>query len=420
MGKALTALAVEKMQPGPSRREVPDGLVSGLYLVVQPSGARSWAVRYRAGGAPKKYTFGTYPGIDLKNARELAQRALVDVAKGEDPAAVKKAARVADKAPSDRDLMEKVVDTFVTRYAIPNCRPSSAKEYRRVLDKEIVGRWKGKPLASIKRSDVHDMLDEIVDRGSPVQANRTLAAFRKLCSWAVDRGLIEASPCDRVKPPTAEQSRERVLADSELRLIWDACDGLGWPFGPLVKLLMLSGQRRDEIRQLRWDEIDFDAKLWTLPAARAKNGLEHTVPLSAPMLAILIALPRVGPYVFSTNGKTPVSGYSRAKTRVDALVSKAQGNEIISVQSASKIMPAWIFHDLRRTATTGMARLGTPLPVVERLLNHISGSFKGVAGVYNRHQFQDEKRHAMEAWGGFVERLVADTSNVLTLARIGS
>ena len=411
MGKALTALAVEKMQPGPSRREVPDGLVSGLYLVVQPSGARSWAVRYRAGGAPKKHTLGAYPGIDLKNARELAQRALVDVAKGQDPAATKKAARAAEDAPAARDLMEKVVDTFVTRYAIPNCRPSSAKEYRRVLDKEIVARWRGKPLTSIKRSDVHDMLDEIVDRGSPVQANRTLAAFRKLCSWAVDRGLIEASPCDRVKPPTAEQSRERVLADAELRLIWRACDGLGWPFGPLVKLLMLSGQRRDEIGQLRWDEIDFDAKLWTLPAARAKNGLEHAVPLSAPMLAILGALPRVGPYVFSTNGKTPVSGYSRAKMRVDALVTTAQGD---------KPLPAWIFHDLRRTAATGMARLGTPLPVVERLLNHISGSFRGVAGIYNKHQFMDERRHAMEAWGSFIERLMADTSNVVTLARAAS
>lgn len=399
MSKALTVRTIESMRPGPARQEIPDGLIAGLYLVVQPSGAKSWACRYRAAGTPRKLTLGTYPAIDLKAARELAQRALVDAAGGKDPAAEKQAARSAAKMPSDRDLIEKVAEAFIERYAKANTRESSWKETKRILDKEVVPAWKGRRLPEIGRADVHELLDGIVDRGAPILANRVLAAVRKMFGWAVERGLVDASPCEKVKAPSAERSRDRVLSDDELRQVWRAADAIGWPFGALFKVLILTGQRRNEVGSMRWSELDLDKKLWTLPRERAKNDVQHSVPLSEPALTILRGLPRVGPYVFSTNGKTPVSGYTRAKQRLDAALPKA-------VDGGS--VPAWVLHDLRRTAASGMARLGIALPVIERVLNHVSGSFGGIVGVYQRHSFADEKGHALEAWGAFVERLVSE------------
>ena len=411
MAKALTVRAIDTLAKPATRREVPDGLVNGLYLVLQPSGAKSWAVRYRAAdGRPRKYTIpGTYPAIDLKSARELAQSVLVEVAKGGDPAAAKKAARSGAKAPADRDLVECVVDQFIERYAKANQKAETAAENRRLLVREVVGPWRGRRLGEVTRADVHELLDAVVDRGSPVAANRILAALRRMCNWAVERGIIAASPCDKVKPPTAEKSRDRVLSDDELRRLWAATDAIGWPSGPLVRLLLLTGQRRDEVGRMRWREVDLDAALWTIPKERAKNGQAHAVPLSAPALAILRALPRIDggkgstDYVFTTSGKTPVSGYSNAKDALD----RRMGEDT----------PAWVLHDLRRTAATGMARLGVALPGIEKILNHTSGSFGGVVGVYQRHDYAAEKRHALDAWGGFVERLVDEPGgNVVALA----
>jgi len=401
MAKALTVRTIDTLATPEARREVPDGLLRGLYLVLQPSGARSWAVRYRnRAGTPRKHTLGTYPAIDLRSARELAQQALIEVAKGSDPAADRKAARTGAKVPTDRDLVEKVAEQFVERYAKANTK--SWPEAKRILDKEVVAHWRGRHLGAIGRADVHELLDGVVDRGSPVMANRVLAALRKLCAWSVDRGIITASPCTGIKAPTAERSRDRVLSDDELRGVWTACDAIGWPFGALVKLLLLTGQRRDEVGRMRWSELDLGGKTWTLPRERAKNGVAHTVPLSEPVLTILAALPRIASakgedYVFTVTGKTAVSGFSNAKERIDALLAASHGEPV----------PAWVFHDLRRTAATGMARLGTALPVVERVLNHVSGSFGGIVGVYQKHGFADEKRHALTAWGAFVERFVS-------------
>ncbi len=406
MAKALTTRTIDTLAIPKARREVPDGLLRGLYLVCQPSGARSWAVRYRnAAGTPRKHTLGTYPAIDLRSARELAQQALIEVAKGSDPAADRKAARTGAKVPTDRDIVEKVADQFIERYAKANTK--SWAETKRILDKEVVAVWRGRHLAAIGRADVHDLLDGVVDRGSPVMANRVLAALRKMCSWAVDRGIITTSPCAGIKAPTAERSRDRVLTDDELRGVWTACDAIGWPFGALVKILLLTGQRRDEVGKMRWSEIDLDGKLWVLPKERSKNAQAHTVPLSEPVLAILAGLPRIGAsdFVFTVTGRTAVSRFSGAKERIDALLAAAHGEPV----------PAWVFHDLRRTAATGMARLGTALPVVERVLNHVFG---GIVGVYQKHGFADEKRHALTAWAAFVERLVsaAPGSNVVAIA----
>ncbi len=397
MAKALTVIALKNLKPGEARKEVPDGLVRGLFFILQPTGKASWAVRYRSSGQTRKLTLGTYPAIDLKAARELARHALVKVASGDDPAAEKQAAKKSERPAADRDLIEKVVETFVERYAKANTR--SWPETERILKKDVVGSWKGRHLSEIGKADVHDLLDKIVDRGSPIAANRSLAALRRMCSWAVERDIVKVSPCDGVKAPSVARSRDRILSDDELRSVWGAADQIGWPFGPLVKLLILTGQRRDEVAEMRWSEVEIETKTWTIPRARAKNGVEHVVPLSDAALAVLKALPRVSSkagYVFTTNGETPVSGFARAKQRLDE-----------ALRTLSPDMPPWVIHDLRRTFASGAAKLGINLPVIEKILNHVSGSFRGIVGVYQRHSFADEKRAALEAWARHVDAIVS-------------
>ena len=397
MAKALTAKTLENLRPAGDRQEVPDGLIRGLFFVLQPSGKASWAVRYRHQRQTRKLTLGTYPAIDLKAARELASRALVNVAGGADPAAEKQAAKAAEAIPKDRDLVEKVVDRFIERYARANAA-KSWQEIERILKREVVGAWKGRLFADVSRRDVHALLDGIVDRGSPIMANRTLAHLRRLCGWAVERDIITVSPCVGVKPPSGERSRDRVLPDDELRRAWFACDAIGWPFSPLFRLLILTGQRRDEVGAMRWSELDLLGRTWTIPKGRAKNGIEHVVPLSAPAVVILEALPRIKGkvgLVFTTSGETAVSGFSRAKNRLDAAMA-AEGDPLLP----------WTLHDLRRSFASGCAALGIGLPVIEKMLNHVSGSFGGIVGVYQRHSFADEKRAAMDAWGRHIDAVV--------------
>src|SRR5262249_35599778 len=207
------------------------------------------------------------------------------------------------------------------------------------------------------------------------------------CNWALERDIINVAPCAGVKSPSAERPRDRVLTDEELARVWGAADQLGYPFGTLIKLLILTGQRRGEVAGMRWSEIDGD--LWTLPAGRVKNAKAHDVPLSRAALDILVGLPRIGEdFALTTTGAAPVSSYARGKAGLDALLPAD--------------MPPWRLHDLRRSVASGLARLGVNLPTIERLLNHVSGSFAGIVGVYPKHDFAQEKREAMEAWGRHV------------------
>ena len=394
MAKALTVKAIEALKAEDTRREVPDGLIAGLYLVVQPSGARSWAVRYRHLTATRKLTLGSYPAIDLKTARDLASKALVAAASGGDPAGDKRAARQ-----TTGDTVEAVAELFVERYAKANA-PRSWVETKRIIDREIVAQWRGRRLGEVTRRDVHHLLDRIVDRGSPIAANRTLAALRRLCAWAVERDIITASPCQSVKPPGVERSRDRVLGDSELAAVWQACEAIGWPFAPIFRLLMLTGQRRDEVAQMRWSEIDLEARIWTMPRERTKNRSEHAVHLSTPAVTILSSLPRIegaAGYVFSTSGLTAVSGFSKAKSRIDT-----------AIAASEKPLAPWTLHDLRRSFASGCAGLGIALPVIERALNHTSGSFAGIVGVYQRHGFAAERQAAMELWGQHINAITGN------------
>jgi integrase len=430
----LTDLQIEKMAIPATRREIPDGKVGGLYLVVQPSGQKSWALRYRVAGAPKKFTIGSYPAVSLGAARRKAQKAMAEVVDGLDPSAQKKAAREAQKAANTtEDRVENVVESFIKRHLEAKAKPSWAKEGARLLRAEINPKFGKRRLGEISAKDVDKLLGEIAER-APITANRTLAVFRKLCNWAVSPkvGLIGASPCAGVEAPTVERSRERVLSDDEVKFAWGAFDVVGWPFGPLAKLLLLTGARRDEVASMEWREVDLAAKVWRIPSARTKNKRPHEIPLSDTVVAILKEFPKVETgreksetpkpaLVFTTTGKTSVSGFSRAKDAIDAVMLELlQKDAENRGRSPNAVTPPqrWVIHDLRRTVATNLQKLGIKLEVTEAVLNHVSGSRAGIVGVYQRHEYATEKRQALDAWAHRLEAIVSGDarSNVVELA----
>jgi integrase len=281
-----------------------------------------------------------------------------------------------------------------------------AKErLKRDIERNLLPKWRNRSIASITRKDVLDLIDGIIARGAEIQANRTLARLRALFNWAIEKDRVAASPISCMKLPTQERARDRALSDEELRWLWQACDKVGWPFGPLVKLLVLTAQRRDEVGGMEWKEIDLAKRAWTIPRHRAKNDRVHEVQLSITAIEILQSLPRIGEgLVFTTTGDTAVSGFSRSKRRLDSAMLKVKRAKFGVCEGDD--IPAWTLHDLRRTAATGMARLNFPPHVVDKVLNHVSGAIRGVAAIYNRFEYLDERRAALEAWGQYVGNLV--------------
>jgi integrase len=412
VAKALTAASIEKFKPGAARREIPDGLLGGLYLIVQPSGARSWAVRYRLRGKPTKFTIGAYPAFDLAAARKAAREVLQEVARGGDPARQREERRRAEAADDDFEAVARLWierdqrphnRTWLEAARLLGLRPDPEDEKRLVATKGgLVDRWGDRKLADIRRADIIYIMDSIVARGVPYVANRTVGCLRSLFSWCISRDMITANPCIGVKPQP-EKSRDRVLDDEELQAVWTAADKLGWPFGPIVQLLILTGARREEIGALRWSEVKGDQI--ELSGDRTKNGQPHIIPLSAPAIAIIENLHRVhgSKLVFTSTGETPVSGFSKVADRLDAMLG----------------LPDWRLHDLRRTVATGLQRLGTRLEVTEAVLGHTSGSRAGVVGIYQRHDWADEKRAALDAWARHVVALLEGApENVVELARV--
>ena len=405
----LTAATVDKMQPTDRRQEIPDSLCTGLYLVVQPTGKKGWQVRYRHGGVHRRMTLASFPTMTLAAARARAREVMAAASEGRDPAEEVKAAK-APKPEDDRDTFASVVQLFLRRHASRNRRADDVAAFFR---REVLPKWGERDIREITKRDVLDILDGMVDRGSPVSANRLRAHLNTLFNWAKGRDIVQANPLEGIKPPAPETPRDRVLNDAELRLFWMACERLGQPFGPLFRLLLLTGQRRGEVAEMTEREIAGD--VWTIPAARSKNGFEHTVPLSASAAAILAGVERIEGkpgYIFTTNGRSPVSGFTRATKRLRETMAEIAAKER---GEAAEIAP-FTLHDLRRSAATGMAGLGFPPHIVEAVLNHRSGTRRGVAGVYNRHDYAAEKRQALEAWARFVLSLVEGRpANVVTL-----
>lgn len=414
----LTDLRVKNIKPpARGREEHFDAALPGFAMRVTSSGAKSWVCFYRVGGRLRRYTLGRYPALSLAKAREDAQEAMRRAGKGEDAAAEKINGRALQAEP---DTFERIAAQFVERYAKPKNR--SWKITERLIELHVTPAWGARLIGDIGRRDVIDLLDGLMDKRQPYLANRVLAAVRKLFGWALERGIIDASPVAGVRAPGKETKRDRVLSDPEVVEVGSAAEAVGYPFGALVKLLLLTAQRRDETAGMRRGDVkaDGDAPLWTIPREATKSDRANDVPLSPQALAVFNSLSQFkepkGPYVFTTTaGEAPVSGYAKMKARFDAAImaarTKAQGE-------LAKPMPGWRLHDLRRTAASGMARLGVAPHVVEKVLNHSTGQLGGLAAVYIRHGFQDEKRAALDVWGRHVEQLVTGKSaKVIKLPR---
>ncbi|MCH4546814.1 tyrosine-type recombinase/integrase [Rhizobium changzhiense] len=414
MAKTLTVRGIEALKASDVRQEIPDGGLPGLYLIIQPSGVMSWAIRYRFEGKPKKFTIGPLPLFPLAKAREEASKLLRDVSEGKDPAAAK-----ATKEALKLDIVNDALDEFIKRYVEKKNRTSTINERKRLFDKDFRPKFGKRTMKSIKRQEIVAHLDEVAER-APIVANRLLSLLRKFFNWAVQRDIIDTSPMEKkIDKPSEETTRDRILTDDEIKLLWRASGKLGYPFGPMVRLLLLTAQRRSEVSGARWREMELagNDQHWIIPPERAKNRKEHFVALAAETLREIEALPKIRPaedeepiFLFTTTGVTKVSGYGRAKKNIDAEMLKIAREEAEALgQSAAKAeFEPWTFHDLRRTAASGMARLGVPVHVVEAVINHRSGSIKGVAAVYNRYDYAEEKRAALIAWADHVKRLTGD------------
>jgi integrase len=407
--KKLTDLFIERAPiPVCGRTEYFDAGFPGLSLRVTENGRKSWSLFYRFHGRLRRFTIGRYPAVKPAQARREATAALECVRKGVDPAEEKKQRR--DNPLPETETFESLVQDYLERHVKKNCAPATYKEARRDLECNVLPRWRGRPLASISRRDAINLVDDLVERGVEIQANRTLARLRALFNWGIEKDRISASPVEHIKPPTKERARDRALTDDEIRWFWLACEEIGRPFGPVFKLLLLTAQRRDEVGGMKWTEFDLEKRTWTLPRNRAKSNRGHEVYLSESAIEVLRSLSRVAcgdneqDLVFTVTGTTAVSGFGNAKRRLDTVMLAAKRDEI---GPKAETIPHWTLHDLRRTAATGLARLHIAPHVVDKVLNHVSGTIRGVAAVYNRFEYLDERRAALEAWSRYVANLVA-------------
>ena len=381
----LTDKYIRSLRPAEGRQfDVFDSKVPCLSVKVSPNGTKSFNLLYRMGRRARRLKLGVYPELSLSDARAKATQARQAVAEGIDPAALKTQKR----KQYDDNLFPAFVERFIERYAKHKTR--SWNERARILKREFVGPWANLTVDQITKRHVTAIIDAIMERGSPSAANHALAAIRRAFNWAVERGEIDHSPCSGLKAPSTNKPRERVLADWELLRIWFAAEQFGYPFGSIVRGLMVTGQRRDEVTSIAWADVDIDKALWTLPGAMNKSGRVHAVPLSSLALDLIKSIPRVhAKWLFPARGRdNPASGWSRWKAKLDAMCGVAD----------------WTLHDLRRTVATRMAELDVEPHVIERVLNHTMG---GVAGIYNRHPYLPQMRAALDLWADHLETMIA-------------
>ena len=397
----LTSSAIARLQPAPKDAVYWDTDLKGFGLKVTPKGRKVFLVQYRTGGRgspTKKVTLGTTPPLTPHQARQTAMKLLGRVADGEDPAREKQLLR--RKLASDR--MSDLVEQFLAQHAAQN---RSEPEARRIFASDVTPVIGKRSIHDIKKHDLLSILETVQNRGSPIMANRVLAHMRKFFNWCVGRGIIDHSPCSGIGSPAKERARDRFLTVEELIVLWSATfDAKVGMLGPIVRMLILTGQRREEVTGLRWDELDLDRQQWTIPGARAKNGKAHTVHLSAPAIDLLNEMPRTGDYVFSLTGDNPFQGHSKCKRRLD---------EVSEVSE-------WRLHDIRRTIVTHMANHGVPQHVADKILNHQTGVISGVAAVYQKAEFLTERRQALDDWADFVMKSVNVHTSDNVVSPVGS
>jgi integrase len=298
---------------------------------------------------------------------------------GRDPAAEKRAAKRRVVA----DRVEDLLEMFIAQRLSQN---RSGGEISRLLRREVGKTWAGRSVHEISKRDVVEVVTAIEQRGAPVAANKTLRSIKTFLRWCVGRAVLDQSPAEGVPLPAKEVTRDRVLDDEELARIILGARQIGGPYGGIVEFLALTGQRREEVARLQWEELDLAHRIWTIPKSRTKNAKAHVVHLFEQSLGVLTRADRNSLLVFSLLGTKPFQEFSRAKRVLDQLSG----------------VTGWRLHDLRRTCVSGMARLGVAPHVADKILNHQSGTISGVAAVYQRHEFLAERRAALERWGAHV------------------
>jgi integrase len=398
--RALTDITIRNLRAEPKRREIPDPGARGLYVIVQPSGIKSFAVRYRFAGASRKLTLQS--GITLAAARKAAADALYQLDQGHDPSTTRRQARHAQRLAAG-DAFKAVAEEYERREGL---RLRSTKWRRGLLERLVLPTLGDRPIGDIRRSEIIRLLANIEEgaplgvKGGPVAANRALAIIRRIMNWHAARSDDFRSPIVRGMARAGDVARTRILTDDELRAVWSAADAGTGPFDRLVQFLLLTAARRTEAAAMTWQEID--GSDWVLPAARNKTNVDLTRPLSAAAQAVLARVPRLAgcPFVFSTDGRSAISGFAHFKTRFD-------------VQCG---VTGWTLHDLRRTARSLMSRAGVNSDHAERCLGHVIG---GVRGVYDRHEFHAEKLRAFEALAAQIDRILNPRDNVAVLPARG-
>jgi len=276
----------------------------------------------------------------------------------------------------------------------------SANEISRLLRREVGKVWAGRSIHEIIKRDVVELVSAVEQRGAPVAANKTLKSLKTFLSWCVGRAVIDRSPAEGVPLPAKEVARDRVLTDEELARVISAARKIAGPYGGIIDLLALTGQRREEVAGMQWQELDLVQQTWTISKLRTKNGKAHVVYLSDQSAAVLKRADKRGALVFSVLGARPFQGFSGAKRLLDQLSGVTE----------------WRLHDLRRTCVSGMARLGVAPHVADKILNHQAGTISGVAAVYQRHEFLAERRAALDLWGAHVHRILTGISQERRIA----
>lgn len=396
--KSITAL-----RPNAERYEKWEG--GGFGIRVSPRGAKAWIWVYHFEGRPRRLTLGSYPTMGLADARAKLAEAQKLLANGSDPGdrevQQRKAARVAE-------TVEDLAEIYLEKWARP--RKRSVAEDERILKKDVLPGWGRRKAKEITRRDVIALLDRIVERGSPIAANRTLAVIRRMFAWGLSRDIVTANPCAAVKAPGKENRRDRVLSRDEIATLWHALDTTTLPISAPIrlalKLQLATAQRKGEVIDAEWSEFDLDEGIWTIPGERAKNSMAHRVPLSPVALALLDQIKAAngggGRWLFASPRRDgPITG-----SAVDHAM--RHNREALGIGEATP-------HDLRRTAASHMTSIGTSRLVVSKLLNHAE---PGVTAVYDRHSYDEEKRAALDAWAAHLREIVSGTPRANNVARL--
>jgi integrase len=350
---------------------------------------RRWYVQYRVGAQQRRESLGDVRRVNLKDAREIARQRFASIELGTDPAAEKAKARA--EAAAVKLTMAEVAKRYL-KFKVDAVRDRTYSQTKMHLERYFKT-LENKPISAIKRADVAAALQDIVADHGRVAAARARSNLSSMFSWAMREGLCEANPVINTNDPAEGiDSRDRILTDQELAAVWQACSEDD--FGRIVKLLVLTGCRREEIGGLRWSEIDLETGVMTIPGERTKNHKTHILTLPATAIEILKSAPRRGNRdVIFGGGKTGFNAWSYAMAAMHVRITTAEG----------RVLPHWVLHDLRRSFRSGLGRLGVRPDVAERAVNHIKG---GVEAVYDRYRYQDEIKAALALWAEHVRLLV--------------